>query len=354
PRLWALGEKPVEPEDLLSREAVDLVTTSEFDFPQFLGPDRNGVIADRQVKSDWGRNPPQEIWRHAVGLGWSGVVVVNQHAITQEQRGGEECVTCYDLLTGKLLWINRIAARHEDPMGLGRVGPRATLAVDEGRVYAQGATGWLQCLDGKDGSVIWKAFLPELLGIEMISARNLEGFEYEYENSPLAWGRSAAPLVYEDKVIVAAGGPTGGPFQTLIAFDKKTGEKVWSGGDSMISYGSPSVAKILGSPQIVVMAESQGMGFDPEDGRTLWTYGRSGSTNGDANCSQITVVSEDQLLMSKGYTKGGELVQVRRDGDSFKAEQIWKNKRVLKTKFTNPVIRDGFAYSLSDGFLECA
>ncbi|MCH2182814.1 MAG: PQQ-like beta-propeller repeat protein [Mariniblastus sp.] len=353
PRLWSLGEKPIEVEANGSQPGVDLVTTREFDFPQFLGPQRNGVISGRQLKHDWEANPPREVWKHPVGLGWSGVVAVNQHAITQEQRGADECVTCYDLLTGKLLWINRIATRHEDTMGLGRVGPRATLAVDEGRVYAQGATGWLQCLDGKDGSVIWKVFLPDLLGIEMITARNLEGFEYTYEDSPLAWGRSSAPLIFQDKVIVAAGGPTGGPFQTLIAFDKKTGKKIWSGGDSMISYGSPSVAQLAGGPQIVVMAEAKGMGFDPQDGRTLWWYHRSGSTNGDANCSQVTVVSDDQLLMSKGYAKGGELVQLTPEGDSFKVERVWKNKRVLKTKFANPVILSGFAYSLSDGFLEC-
>jgi outer membrane protein assembly factor BamB len=110
---------------------------------------------------------------------------------------------------------------------------------------------------------------------------------------------------------------------------------------------------VLGESQIVVMAEAQAMGFAPVDGRTLWIYGRSGSTNGDANCSQVTVVSDDKLLMSKGYTKGGELVQLSRTDDGFRVDTIWKNKRVLKTKFTNPVIHDGFAYSLSDGFLEC-
>ena len=354
PRLWSSGKELTELSADRSGNKVDLVSTSDLDFPQFLGPRRDATILNRQLKHDWTSDGPREIWKRPVGLGWSGFVAVNNFALTQEQRGQYECVTCYDLSTGELLWINQIATRHEDTMGLGRVGPRATLSVDEGRVYAQGATGWLQCLDGKDGSVIWKVFLPDLIGVEMVTAKNFEGLDYQFENSPLTWGRSAAPLIFEDKIIAAAGGPTGGPFQTLIAFDKETGEKIWTGGDSMISYGSPSVVHVLGEPQIVVMAEAQAMGFAPVDGRTLWTYGRSGSTNGDANCSQVTVVSDDQLLMSKGYTKGGELVQLSRTGDGFSVEPIWKNKRVLKTKFTNPVIHDGFAYSLSDGFLECS
>ena len=352
PRFWAAEKNVAELKGDVERE-VDLVTTKEFDFPQFLGPQRNATIAGRRLNPDWSQHAPREIWKHPVGLGWSGFVVVNDAALTQEQRGQDECVTCYDLNTGDLLWINRTPCRHEDTMAMGRVGPRATPTVNDGLVYAQGATGWLQCLDGKDGSVVWRVFLPESIGVEMIQATNSEGYVYEFENSPLAWGRSSAPLIVGDKVVVSAGGPTGGPFQTLLAFDKKTGEPKWSGGDQMISYGSPSLVELGGVSQVVVIAEAQAMGFAPEDGRTLWQHERSGASNGDANCSQVTVVSGTELLMTKGYAKGGELVRVLPDGEGFTTETVWANPRVLKTKFTNPVLLDGFAYALSDGFVEC-
>ena len=352
PRFWA-AEKNVSELKGDAARVVDLVTTTKFDFPQFLGPQRNAMISGRRLNPDWSQHAPREIWKHPVGFGWSGFVVVNQAALTQEQRGQDECVTCYDLKTGELLWINRIPCRHEDTMAMGRVGPRATPTVNDGLVYAQGATGWLQCLDGKDGSVVWRVFLPELLGVEMIQARNSEGYVYEFENSRLAWGRSSAPLIVGDKVVVSAGGPTGGPFQTLLAFDKKTGESIWSGGDQMISYGSPSLVELAGASQIVVIAEAQAMGFDPEDGRTLWQHERPGASNGDVNCSQVTVVSGSELLLTKGYGKGGELVRVIPDGKDFSVESVWSNRRVLKTKFTNPVLLDGFAYALSDGFAEC-
>ncbi len=353
PRFWSSGKELVGVAKDGPVRLIDLAVTSDSDFPQFLGPNRNAAIPGRQLTHDWVANPPRELWKQPVGLGWSGFVVVNGCALTQEQRGPNECVTCYDLATGELLWVNQIAARHEDTLGLGRVGPRATPAIDSGRVYAQGATGWLQCLNGKDGSVIWKVFLPDLLGVEMVKGKNFEGLDYDFENSPLTWGRANAPLVYEDKVVVAGGGPSGGPFQTLFAFDKLTGEKIWSGGDSMISYGSPSVASVLGEPQLLVMAESQAIGFSPSDGRILWTHGRSGSSNGDANCSQVTWVADDQLLMTKGYAKGGELIRLGREENEWVVDPLWKNSRVLKTKFTNPVLLDGFAYALSDGFLEC-
>ncbi|MEM9940798.1 MAG: PQQ-binding-like beta-propeller repeat protein [Planctomycetota bacterium] len=356
PRFWATPTNYVE--TVTESSGVDLGST-EFDFNQFLGSNRNGIVDGIQLSEDWD-SPPKVIWRQDVGEGWSGFVVVNGFAITQEQRAADECVTCYEVETGKLCWINRMPRRHEDTMAMGKVGPRATPTIDDGLIYITSAVGYLECLDGRNGDLLWSVDIPKLVGIEQVSKTNSLGLDYTEENSPLMWGRSCSPLILDDLVVVPAGGPlpssqdgTSKPSVTLIAFDKKTGEEKWRGGKRMISYGSPSIATIAGKRQILLMAESHAVGHDAETGEELWSHERPGNTGQDANCSQVTIVDENHVIASKGYSLGGELIQVSHSDGKWATQSIHKDPRVLKTKLTSPVVYQGHAYSLSDGFLEC-
>ena len=349
---------------------VDVKTTTPNDFAQFLGPNRNAQLETVKLNDSW-ETPPELLWKIDIGEGWSGFVVVNGNAITQEQRGAQECVTCYDVETGELLWINKNARRHEDLAAMGKVGPRATPAVDDGLVYVTSGTGVLDCLDGATGDTVWTADVPKLVGIKQVITQNSMGLDYSTENSRMAWGRSGSPLVFDDIVVVPAGGVDGASGEdnktaTLIAFDKKTGEEKWRGGNRMISYGSPTLATLGGKRQILLVAENCGVGHDAETGEELWSHERSGKSNADANCSQVTYVGTDKegaahLLLSKGYSMGGEEIKVTQADGGWTVQSLSKNPRVLKTKFTNPVIlSDGnspnskFAFSLSDGYLESA
>ena len=148
------------------------------------------------------------------------------------------------------------------------------------------ATGVLDCLDGADGSKIWSVDVPSLVGISQITSTNSVGLEYTEEDSALAWGRSTSPLIYNDIVIVPAGGlPKSHPnfdedkSSTMIAFDKLTGDEVWRGGNRMIAYGSPSVRTVLGRDQILLSAEDHAVGHDPETGEELWAFERPGGSN---------------------------------------------------------------------------
>ena len=122
----------------------------------------------------------------------------------------------------------------------------------------------------------------------------------------------------------------------------------------MIAYGSPAVAKLLGRDQITLVAESSAMGFDPDSGKVLWSTERVGTSNADANCSQVTRISDNRILLSKAYHLGGEIVELTESDGQINPMTVWANSRVLKTKMMSPVIKDGFAYSLSDGFFECS
>ena len=361
PRFWNWKSENYLTVDEGTVAGIDLVTTTEYDFNQFLGSDRSlKVDSGVQLSVDWENHPPEMLWKIDVGDAWSGFAVVNGYAVTQEQRGQNECVTCYNVLTGELVWIYQVPRRHEDALAMGKVGPRATPTIHQGRVYTTGGNGILDCLDGSDGSLVWSANVPGLVGIDLIPRTNSLGIAYAAENSALMWGRSCSPLIYKNTVIVAAGGPLGlkdgdeDPTCTLIAFDLLTGEEVWRGGSRQISYGSPSLATVGGKTQIVMMAEDHAVGHDPDTGEELWAFERPGSSSAEANCSQVNHIGGDRFLLTKGYRLGGELISVQQnDAGDWDVVSLKKNSRRLNTKMTNPVVSGGFAWALSDGFLSC-
>ena len=343
-------------------DGIDLSTTTLSDFPRFLGSSDNATVDGIEL-APWDNQKPEQVWKQPIGLGWSGFAIVNGYAVTQEQRIEKECVTCYEVATGKLIWNYSVDRRHEDSMGMGKAGPRATPTIDGGRVYAVSGTGILDCLDGGTGELIWSADVPTIVGITQNESTNSAGLEYTEEASTLAWGRSGSPLIYKDLVIVPGGKmPVDSPDAeseakgaTLIAFDKTTGDIVWKGGNRMIAYGSPMIRQVVGRDQILMTAEDHGVGHDPQTGVELWAFERDGQSNGGANCSEVTAISSDVLLFSKGYSAGGETVKVSHDDatDQWSVASIKKDPRILKTKLTSPVIYEGHLFSLSDGYLEC-
>jgi len=319
---------------------VDLVTATEHDSPQFLGPNRNAIFTGITLSRDWSV-PPRQLWRSPIGAGWSGFAVVNGFAVTMEQRGEEELVTCYEVSTGQLRWWNARTGRHHSI--LGGAGPRSTPTIDEGRVYAFGATGILRCLDGSDGSEIWSDDLLARIGVT--PAEDVKAVE---------WGRSASPLIVDELVVMPLGGPLDGPYASLVAFDKLTGELAWTGGNHQVGYASPSLATIHGVRQILIVNEDYVSGHLPETGEVLWQYPWLGKSNGDANVSQAVPLPNDRIWLSKGYDGGALVLQLSRDADeSWKANKMWGKRTIMNTKFTNVVVRDRYVYGLSDGFLQC-
>lgn len=319
--------------------AIDLLTTTPEDFPQFLGPDRTNYLAGPELSGDWTATPPREIWRRKIGAGWSAFSVRNGYAVTLEQRGGDEWVTCYEVATGKPVWGHSIPARHENV--LGGIGPRSTPTIHNGKVYALGATGVLRCLDGATGKLLWKDELLKRYGLEQVAAEEI-----------VMWGRANSPLVVDNLVVVPAGGPVG-KSRSLIAFDAQSGKVAWEGGERQISYASPSIATLSGMRQIVIVNEDTVTGNDIKTGEELWSHDWPGGSNGPASSSQAWTLADDRILLSKGYGSGAELISVKREGGKWEVTTLEQNKRVLKTKFTNVTIIGAHAYGLSDGVLEC-
>lgn len=324
-----------------SRDTAAVATTTPDDFSEFLGPERRGRVDRVAIVPDWTAHPPRMLWRQPIGAGWGGFAIVNGMAVTMEQRGEQELVTCYEAATGNVVWSHATEGRHQTLMG--GVGPRSTPTIENGRVYTQGAFGTVLCLDGANGEAIWRQELTELYGV-------VRGDDVK----AIAWGRSASPLIVDNLLVVPAGGPLDGPHVSLVAFDKETGERVWEAGDRQVSYSSPALSLLAGKRQILIVNEDNASGHDPETGRLLWEVDWPGKSNANASVSQAVPVPPNRFFLSKGYGGGAGLFELAASGDDhFEVHEVWRSPRVLKTKFCNVVMHDGHVYGLSDGILQC-
>ncbi len=320
---------------------IDLATRSSWDFPQFLGPHRDSSVDSVTLGRDWEGRPPEMVWRQPIGAGWSGFAVVNGYAVTQEQRGDLELVTCYEVETGELVWSWSLENRFENFVA--GIGPRATPTIDEGVVYALTSNGILVALDGANGELLWQHDLPAEYGLSP-----------EQERATVVYGRANSPLVLGSLVIVPVGGLPGGRMVGLAAFDKRSGERIWEGGHRQISYSSPTVATVAGVEQVLVLNEASVSGHYVESGELLWEFPRPGVTSADPNASQAVAVAPNRVFVSKGYGLGGALLELTpQPNGTMAVEEVWANARVLRTKFSNVVVYDGHIYGLSDGILEC-
>ncbi len=338
-------------------------TETPEDFPRFLGPDGTASLDRPRLDPDWTARPPQLAWRRPIGAGWGGFAICDGHAVTLEQRGEEEVLACYDLGGGEPEWQVAVTARHQTV--LGGTGPRSTPTIRDGIVFATGATGWVHAVDGATGRVLWRKNVLDDLGIDAAA-----------HAAAVAWGRAGSPLVTDDLVIVPGGGPlTGPPSPTkasgtapdaarptdgaavaLVAYDRATGARRWTAGDSQISYVTPRLMDVAGRMVVVTVNEAAVAAYDPADGATVWSFPWPGHSNSDASCSQPRLVDDRRLLLSKGYGVGAVLFEAEPATPANVAptfRPLWSRPNQLKTKITNVVVHDGHAYGLSDGIHEC-
>lgn len=300
------------------------------DAPQFFGPHRDGAIRGARLARDWSATPPRQLWRQPIGSAWSAFAVVGGRAYTQEQRGEEEAATCYEALTGRLLWTHSNKVRFFQWQG--GEGPRATPTVFLGRVFAYGATGILDCLDAQTGQLVWSR--------DVLNENHLEN---------LVWGVSASPLVFDDTVVVT-GGMTAGP--TLLAYDRATGKPLWQAGKDRASYASPIVATLAGRRVVLSVNATSLTANDTSTGEELLDYPWAPEAKWP-KAAQPAALPGDRVFLSAGYGIGCTLLQITADASGkLIATEVWKSMR-MKTQFNSVAARDGFLYGLDDGLLAC-
>ena len=328
------------PEDRLLAQREDVTSAStaaaaapiktDAEWPGFRGPNRDGAVRGIKIKTDWS-SPPVELWRRPVGPGWSSFSVHGGRLYTQEQRGNDEVVACYDESTGKPVW------KHSDPArfyeSIGGPGPRATPTLSNGRVYALGATGIMNVLDDQTGSIVWTRNAASDTGAKIPG-----------------WGMAGSPLVVGDVVIVAASG-------NLVAYEVATGKPRWFGPKCGDSYSSPQLVTINGVQQIVLMTSTGANGVALADGKQLWNH----SWPSDTRVMQPAVAADGEFVISVGDGMGGN--GTRRIGvkqgqggqngyAGWTIEERWTSEE-FNPNFTDFVIHKGHIYGFDWGTLAC-
>ncbi len=328
------------------------------DFPQAFGPTRDARLDGPALDPDWKNQPPEILWRQPVGAAWSGFAIMGDRALTMEQSGEEELVTCRDIFTGKLQWSAANAGHYRT--SIAGEGPRTTPTVAGSRVFTLGATGTLRCLDLETGKAIWSRELTRDSVIQMPAANAAAAREPANRGADDAaahraetggevpmWGFASSPLVHEGKVIVSAGGKDG---KSLLAYDAATGAPVWRGGSRPINYSSPFLLTLAGQPQIVMFNTEAITAHDPATGDVLWEHAWG---KGMPHVARPIPVGANRVLFSSGYGVGSALLEIARGEDGkFAASEVWRTIR-FQAKFSNPAERGGFVYGVSDGIFAC-
>jgi outer membrane protein assembly factor BamB len=295
------------------------------DWPGFRGPERDGIIHGVRIETDWSRSPPVELWRRPIGPGWSSFAVSGDLLYTQEQRGDDEVVSSYNLTTGAPVWRHQDATRFwESNAG---AGPRATPTLSHGRVYSFGATGILNALDARHGSVVWSRNAAADTGTKIPG-----------------WGFASSPLVVADNVVVATGG-------TLAAYDLATGHPRWFGPAGGSGYSSPHRVTIDGVEQILLLNGGGATSVAPADGTLLWEHRWPG-----ISIVQPALTADGDVLIgsidSSASGMGTRRIAVAHGPGGWTVEERWTSVG-LKPSFNDYVVHKGHAFGFDGGILTC-
>ncbi len=303
-------------------------TAQNGDWPEFRGLQRDGVVRNASFSRDWKTHPPRELWRRAVGPGWSSFAVIEPFLFTQEQRGSLEVVVCYRSDTGQQCWVNEVESRYDDSTASSGVGPRATPTFSDGQLFTMGATGTVLCLDASTGKAIWSRNIVQDVGAEV-----------------QLWGCSSSPLVVDDVVVVFAGGKEG---QSVIGYDRSDGTILWSAGEGLLSYSSPHLASAGGRTVVLMLTEIGLEVYDPASGDIVWRY--DWPIKG-MRIVQPQVVDHDHLILAEDYN-GARMLRVFRESSNWTSAELWTS-RSLKPYFNDFVYHKGFCYGFDGKILAC-
>lgn len=294
---------------------LGISSSSAGDWPQILGPDRNGVAQGESLRP-WPESGPQALWQAPVGLGYSGPIVIGKRVIVFHRQDDRELLTARDAATGKPLWNAEFPATYRGGVN-SDTGPRCTPLAHAGKVYAMGAAGNLHCVDLASGKPIW--------------SRDCYG---DFQGDEGYFGAGSSPIVVDDKLLVNVGGKAAG----VVAFDLATGETLWKATDERASYSSPTVATIGGKTLAVFVTRLKCLAIDPASGAVAFEF-PFGSRGPTVNAATPLIVGDD-LFLSASYGVGARLVDLQ----GAAPRQVWEKDGVMSSQYSTCVARDGFLY----------
>ncbi|MCH9022645.1 MAG: PQQ-like beta-propeller repeat protein, partial [Planctomycetes bacterium] len=273
------------------------LSQAQADWPQFLGPNRNGISNEKGLARSWPANGPKVLWTQKVGPGFGGASISKDQVFLLDRQDDErDLLRCLSFTSGKKIW----EYAYKFPGRLSHNGSRSVPTVDDDRIFAVGPFGHLYCVDRSAGKLLW--------GVDMVD---------EFQAKTPMWGFAQSPLMVKNLVIIAPMTERVG----LVALDKKSGKTVWkSPSVGKQSYTSPMLLTIAGVKGILFFGSDQISFIDPKNGDMIWNY------NGYYCRNQIAsplVIKGDRIFMTGGYGAGSAMIQINSKNGKYDIEEIF-------------------------------
>jgi outer membrane protein assembly factor BamB len=304
---------------LLAAVLSGSATVHAGDWPQILGPGRNGVAVDERLVDSFPKKGPPIVWEHGVGEGYAGVAVADGLVVIFHRLSDEEVVEGLEAVTGKPVWKQAFSATYERGINPDR-GPRCVPLIHKGNVYLCGAAGDLHSVVLKTGKKRWSRALAS-----------------DYSIPQSYFGVGSTPIVEDDKLLVNVGAKQGAG---IVAFGLADGKTVWKATDEQASYSSPTAVTLDGVRQVIFVTRLNALSIDPDNGHVRWKF-RFGIPGPTVNAATPQVLDGD-LFLSASYGLGA----VCRKIGKASAEPVWANDETMSSQFSTSVPHEGFLYGV--------
>lgn len=293
------------------------------DWPQWLGPNRNGRVSGFSAPAIWPKTLTNT-WQIPVGDGVATPALVGDKLFVFTRQGANEVVRCLDAGNGKELWQDKYEAQGATGPAQSFAGPRCSPAVADGLVVTLGVRGQLNCYDAATGNVQWR--------------------KNDYPGAYPIFFTSASPIIVDGLCIAQVGKRDQGG---IVAYDLKTGKEKWNWTDDGPAYASPVQMTIDGSKYIIAMTEMLMVALEAGNGKLAWeSPWQAGRGPGGYNAS--TPVVDGTTLVYGGGTRGTRCVRLEKNGDKLAGKELW-NTTEKAVQFNTPVAKDGHLFGLTQG-----
>ena len=328
------------------------------DWPNFLGPSKNGISSETGLIGSWPSEGPKEIWKKQVGAGYSAPAIRDQRLVLFHRIKNEEIVEAFNVRTAELIWRHSYPTRYRDPFGYNN-GPRCSPLITKKYCFTFGAEGLLLCLDIKTGKQVWQRKTAE-----------------DFKIPEAFFGVGASPVLEGELLIIMVGGQ---PNSTMVAFNKNTGKTIWesvgqktwegvsaigwpgeplvrwNGFEKLASYSTPKLATVHGKRLLFSLTRQGLVALNPKDGSIKFSRWFRSRVNESVNAAN-PVVSGSQVFCSSAYYGAGSfLLDVGMDCESF--TEVWstyekrkidrKIEPVLEIHWTTPILHNGYLYAFT-------
>jgi outer membrane protein assembly factor BamB len=301
-------------------------------WPQYRGPDRTGIVTEKNLATSWPEAGPKEIWRKPAGVGFASPLAVDGkvYAFYLGEGNTKDVLEAFEAETGKSLWKQAVPTHYAQTFP----GTRCTPVIDGDRIYTYGADAQLIARNLSDGNQVWTVdVMKESGSVERAAGDN--------------WGNSSSPLIDGDWIYVQVREKG----NAAVCIDKKDGKVVWKSEAMNGGYASPVMTEIGGAKNLLCFTASHLIGMDPKTGKTLWELNDDWETQYKINAA-MPIVHDGKVFLTCWYNNQHcglyDLNKMTKDGPA----KIWEGKQIT-SRFQAPILDDGYLYANSEGVLKC-